>query len=114
MRLKAQDWAEQEHTINEVGSIFTVQGFDLAYAGLIIGPSVSYDPIEKKVKINPKLKCDDTMKGKITLPDGSKKDVGEFLGLNEFRVLMTRGSKGLYIYACDDELRKKIKDSIND
>src|SRR5690606_1312029 len=35
-------WAEQEHTVNEVGSTFTIQGFDLNYAGVIIGPSVKY------------------------------------------------------------------------
>ncbi|MBT1176516.1 DUF2075 domain-containing protein [Bifidobacterium callimiconis] len=35
-------WAEQSHTINEVGSTFTIQGFDLNYAGVIIGPSVKY------------------------------------------------------------------------
>ncbi len=27
-------WAEQPQTINEVGSTFTIQGFDLNYAGV--------------------------------------------------------------------------------
>lgn len=31
-------WAEQPQTINEVGSMFTIQGFDLNYAGVILGP----------------------------------------------------------------------------
>ena len=35
-------WIEQPQTIGEVGSTFTVQGFDLNYAGVIIGPSVKY------------------------------------------------------------------------
>ncbi|WP_235697653.1 DNA/RNA helicase domain-containing protein [Corynebacterium diphtheriae] len=35
---KELSWAEKPHTINEVGSIFTIQGFDLNYAGVIIGP----------------------------------------------------------------------------
>ncbi|WP_340700921.1 DNA/RNA helicase domain-containing protein [Corynebacterium diphtheriae] len=39
---KELSWAEKLHTINEVGSIFTLQGFDLNYAGVIIGPSVQY------------------------------------------------------------------------
>ena len=30
------------HTINEVGSTFSIQGFDLNYVGVIIGPSVVY------------------------------------------------------------------------
>ena len=35
-------WIEQPQTIDEIGSTFTVQGFDLNYAGVIIGPSVKY------------------------------------------------------------------------
>ena len=41
-RLKGLSWAEQPQTINEVGSTFTIQGFDLNYAGVILGPSVKY------------------------------------------------------------------------
>ena len=35
-------WAEKPYTIDEIGSIFTIQGFDLNYAGVIIGPSATY------------------------------------------------------------------------
>ena len=35
-------WAEQPQTIDEVGSTYTIQGFDLNYAGVILGPSVKY------------------------------------------------------------------------
>ena len=34
---KNKAWAEQKLTINEVGSTFTIQGFDLNIAGVIIG-----------------------------------------------------------------------------
>ena len=37
-------WAERPDTISEVGSIYTVQGFDLNNVGVVIGPSVDYDP----------------------------------------------------------------------
>ena len=30
-------WAESPHTLNEVGSTFSIQGFDLNYVGVIIG-----------------------------------------------------------------------------
>ncbi|TWK96249.1 hypothetical protein CHCC20327_0818 [Bacillus licheniformis] len=36
-------WAENPNSIKEVGSIYTVQGFDLNYVGVVLGPSVSYD-----------------------------------------------------------------------
>lgn len=60
-KMIGQAWAEQEHTIGEVGSTFTIQGFDLNYARVILGESVKY-----------------------------------------------RDGKGLYIYACDDELRETL------
>ena len=112
MRLKALDWAEQEQTINEVGSTFTIQGFDLSYAGVIIGPSVTYDSISKVIRININGKWYDKMKGMRTMSDGTPRDVGDVLIKNELRVLLTRGTKGLYIYACDDALRKALKDAI--
>lgn len=40
--IKNLSWAEQSHTIDEVGSTFSIQGFDLNYAGVILGPSVKY------------------------------------------------------------------------
>lgn len=89
-------WAEQSYTINEVGSTFTIQGFDLNYAGLIIGPSVKYrngkiifDRTESKNKKATEQR---------TLKNGSKVCVADFLLKNELNVLMTRGVNGLYIY----------------
>ena len=52
------------------------------------------------------------MKGNRTMSDGSEQDVGDVLIKNELRVLLTRGTKGLYIYACDPELRKALKKAI--
>ena len=40
-----------------------------------------------------------------TLSDGTKQKFGEMLIQHEVRVLMTRGVNGMYIYACDPELR---------
>ena len=33
-------WAEKPETIHEAGSIYTIQGFDLNYVGVVLGPSV--------------------------------------------------------------------------
>ncbi len=41
-KVKNLSWAEQPQTIDEVGSTFVIQGFDLNYAGVILGPSVKY------------------------------------------------------------------------
>ncbi len=104
--IKSLSWAEQPQTINEVGSTFTIQGFDLNYAGVILGPSVKYR--DGKIIFDPSEKNYKKMIQYRTLSDGTKKKFGEELTQHEVRILMTRGVEGLYIYACDDELRKAL------
>ena len=100
-------WAEQPHTIDEVGSTFTIQGFDLSYVGVILGPSVKYRNGE--VVFDPSASHNNKATQKRTLNDGSKCSFGETFIRNEVKVLLTRGVKGLYIYACDEALRKALK-----
>ncbi|WEV43185.1 DUF2075 domain-containing protein [Lactobacillus sp. ESL0684] len=96
-------WAEKDYTIGEIGSLYTVQGFDLNYVGVVLGPSVKYrngkivhDPLESQNK-------------KATNKLHSSQSYAEKLLRNEFNVLMTRGVHGLYIYAVDPELRTALK-----
>lgn len=103
--IKDLAWSEQPQTINEIGSTFSIQGFDLSYVGVILGPSVTYrnnqiiyDPSKTK---NPAVT-------KRTLENGEIIDSRNQLLKNEVRVLMTRGVNGLYIFACDKELRKVL------
>ena len=103
-------WIEQPQTINEVGSTFTVQGFDLNYAGVIIGPSVKYRNGEIKFDIS-----ESKNKGAVQnrkLENGEMKNFGEDLLKNELNVLLTRGVNGLYIYAVDEELQDALKRAI--
>lgn len=103
-------WIEQPQTIDEIGSTFTVQGFDLNYAGVIIGPSVKYR--------NGKIMFDiseSKNKGAVQnrkLENGEMKNFGEDLLKNELNVLLTRGVNGLYIYAVDEELQEALKEAI--
>ncbi len=104
--IKSLSWAEQPQTIDEVGSKFTIQGFDLNYAGVILGPSVKYR--DGKVIFDPTAKNYKKMTQNRTLSDGTKKQFGETLIQHEVRVLMTRGVEGLYVYAYDKELREAL------
>lgn len=100
-------WAEQPQTINEIGSTYTIQGFDLNYAGVILGPSVKYR--NGHIVFDPSESCNEKATRNRTLSDGTSQKFGEELLKHEVRVLMTRGVNGLYIYACDDELREQLK-----
>ena len=97
-------WAEQPQTI---GSTYTIQGFDLNYAGVILGPSVKYR--NGHIVFDPNESCNEKATRNRTLSDGTSQKFGEELLKHEVRVLMTRGVNGLYIYACDDELRMQLK-----
>ena len=99
-------WAEQPQTINEVGSTFTIQGFDLNYAGVILGPSVKYR--NGKIIFAPSESHNNKAIRNRTLSDGTKQKFGEILIQHEVRVFMTRGVNGMYIYACDPELRAAL------
>ena len=107
---KSLSWAEQPQTIEEIGSTFTIQGFDLNYAGVILGPSVKYRNGE--VIFDPSASYNTKAVRNRTLSDGSKQKFGEELIQHEVRVLMTRGVEGLYIYACDDALREALLQAI--
>ena len=104
--IKGLAWAEQPQTINEVGSTFTIQGFDLNYAGVILGPSVKYR--DGKIIFDPTASKNEKAVRNRTLSDGTKRKFGETLIQHEVRVLMTRGVNGMYIYACDPELRAAL------
>ncbi len=108
-QIDSLSWAEQPHTINEVGSTFTIHGFDLNYAGVIIGPSVKYR--NGKIIFDSKACCNRKAVQFRTMPDGSKQQFSEIFLRNQLNVLMKRGINGLYIYACDKELRNKLLQS---
>lgn len=106
----SRTWAERPDTIKEVGSIYTVQGFDLNYVGVILGPSVSYNEQTNQIEIISK-----NYKDKGAFQDFKNKsveytveDTKEQIILNSINVLMKRGVKGLYIYASDKKLRNAL------
>lgn len=109
-----KSWAEQPHTINEIGSTFTVQGFDLNYAGVIIGPSVQYRNC--KVVFCPENSRNDKATNKRHTKDlSAKKKITLDYSIdnlkNELNVLLKRGVNGLYIFAVDTELEKALLDA---
>ena len=88
-------WVEQDQTIDEIGSTFTIQGLDLNFAGVIIGPSVKYR--DGKIIFDKSESANKKATQRRTLKDGSKQYFSEMLLKNELNVLLTRGVNGLYI-----------------
>lgn len=97
-------WAEKPHTVNEVGSTFTIQGFDLNYAGVIIGPSVKYR--EGRLVFDPSA-------SENKLATNRRRDLGDFSQDNlrhELNVLLKRGVHGLFLFAVDPALQRRLKE----
>ena len=107
---KDLSWVEKPNTIKEVGSIYSVQGFDLNYVGVILGPSIKYR--DGKIIFDKSVHFNKDVTNNRTMENGEKKNFGEELIKNEMNVLMTRGVHGLFIYAVDEALREKLKSSV--
>ncbi len=103
-------WAEIPETINEVGSIYTCQGFDLNYTGIIIGPPISQVPGQNKIQVNlDKITDIEMFKKRKDLTDPTEiKKLEERMVLNSLNVLFKRGIMGTYLYAHDPLLRKTL------
>ena len=47
-----KDWISSRTSAEEVGSIHTLQGYDLNYAGVIIGPDLRFDPETQRLYVD--------------------------------------------------------------
>jgi DUF2075 family protein/DNA replication protein DnaC len=104
----AQDWVNSPNAINEVGCIHTVQGYDLNYVGVIIGPEFSYDVVNKKFKVDKDKYFDINGRNGVTDPGELERYI-----INIYKTLLTRGINGTYIYIVDESLRGYFKELIN-
>lgn len=106
-----KDWINSEGSLEEVGSIHTVQGYDLNYAGVIIGPDLRVDPTTGQIAADWDAYRD--KKGKENtghLKDAfGDEDLLVFIR-NIYGVLLTRGMLGTYVYVCDPGLRERLRE----
>lgn len=107
------DWIASNNALEEVGSIHTVQGYDLNYVGVIIGLDLRYNPEQRRLFIDRSSYMD--KKGKENNPTLGKTysndDLLRFI-TQIYAVLMTRGIQGTYVYACDPGLREYLRNFI--
>lgn len=102
-----QDWVNSPNAINEVGCIHTVQGYDLNYVGVIIGPEFSYDDQKRKFIVDKEKYFDTNGRNGITHPEELERYI-----TNIYKTLLTRGIKGTYLYIVDPKLKKYFKEKL--
>lgn len=108
---KRLDWAIHPDGREQIGCIHTVQGLEMTYAGVIIGPDLGYDPQSRRLIVRREEFKDSG--ARPAKPKKNEVDALERLVKNTYRTLMTRGMKGCYVYCCDPELQKYMKQRID-
>jgi len=99
---KASFWASDPGGIDQIGCIYTAQGFEFDYIGVIFGRDFVYDAEAAKWVGQPSFSRDHVVKTKsgARFTDNVR---------NAYRVLMTRGMRGAYVYFEDDATRAFVE-----
>ena len=98
----SEDWVNSEHAVDEVGCIHTVQGYDLNYGFVILGPDIRYDEGAHKV-----IACKTNLFDGVSKRGASDEEIAQIV-INAYYVLMTRGMLGTFLYVCDPALKRHL------
>ena len=99
----AEIWPTDPRGMHQVGCVYTVQGFEYDYVGVIFGEDLVY---HNGWKVN-KNKSFDTL-----IKKSSDEEFMKSLK-NIYRVLLSRGVKGCYVYFMDKKTEEFIKSRLN-
>lgn len=94
-------WPIDDRCEEQVGSIYTIQGFEFDYIGLIWGNDLIYDTTKNEWTGIPENSKDNVIKR-------SKNDFTIHVK-NIYRTLLTRARYGVYVYFLDDNTRKYVQ-----
>lgn len=100
---KAVHWAYDENGINQIGCIYTAQGFEFDYVGVIFGKDLYYNPDKGKWEGRKEFSEDSVVKRGRNFLD---------LVRNTYRVLLSRGMKGCYVYFIDKDTERFLRSRI--
>lgn len=86
-------WATDESGMNQVGTVYTSQGFEFDYIGVIFGNDLVYDEKKHQWLAKPENSYD-------TMVTRNNSDLVKHLQ-HVYRVLFSRAHKGVYVYFMD-------------
>lgn len=98
---KADFWAYDPAGLDQVGCIYTAQGFEFDYVGVIWGRDLRFDPVAGDWIADPAHSHDRSLRG--------AHDALASLIKNTYRVLLSRGMKGCYVYFEDEATRNFVR-----
>ncbi|MGY1601676.1 DNA/RNA helicase domain-containing protein [Geodermatophilus sp. SYSU D00815] len=107
-------WASKPEGVEQVGSVFTAQGFEFGRCGVIIGPDFRWDPESDRWIVDvSKTKYGHLLTAARRADNPEEKADAEDLVRNHYRVLLTRAMAATTIYAVDDATRAKLAELVN-
>jgi hypothetical protein len=102
---KWYEWAYKPEGIKQVGCIYTAQGFEFDYIGVIIGNDLKYNPDTNRLEGDITATADPMLRRNQDNFDKYVKNI--------YRVLMSRGMKGCYIYCTDKGTQEYFKNKLS-
>lgn len=108
-------YLEMPHSIEQVGCIHTVQGLEMDYVGVIIGPDLVVREGLVVTRPSERAQTDRSLHG-YKLARASAADAADarvdMIIKNTYRTLMSRGLKGCFIYCTDPETRDYFRQHV--
>ena len=104
----SQTWAIDPDSVNEIGCIHTCQGLEFDYVGVIIGPDLRFEDGHVVTDVSKRARTDQSVKGIKKLPPEEGEKLSSKIIRNTYKVLMSRGMKGCYVFCCDKNLSDHI------
>ena len=95
------EWAYRPEGFKQIGCIYTAQGFEFDYIGVIIGDDLAFDAQTNSLKGDVAATKDPTLRK-------SKKNFDSHVK-NIYRTLLSRGMKGCFVYFTNKETEKLFK-----
>ena len=104
-RTNQYTWAIEDEKINQIGCVHTSQGLEFDYVGVIIGNDLKYNPEEMELYASYDDYFDRSGK------KGLKNKPEELTSLvkNIYKVLLSRGMKGCYVFCRDKNLQDYLR-----
>jgi hypothetical protein len=103
---KSDLWASAKEGIDQVGCVYTAQGFEFDYVGVIFGPDLVYRPMDGGWVGKRDQSSDRVVRSGVT-----EAEFTDFVK-SAYRVLLTRGLRGCYVYFMDAPTRDFFLDRI--
>jgi len=101
-------WALHPDGINQVGCIHTSQGLEFDYVGVLIGNDMRFDTENYRIYSSINDYYDSTGKSGLSR---EPERLARYIK-NIYRVLLSRGMKGCYVFCRDENLKKYLVDCL--